>query len=609
MSIQQLPDTIVNQIAAGEVIERPASAVKELVENAIDAGASQIRITIERGGKTLMRVRDDGIGMNRQDLALSATRHATSKLASLDLSHVRSLGFRGEALASIAAVARVALSSRHADEDNAWCLNIAGGVAQEIAPAALTQGTIVEVRDLFFATPARQKFLKSDSAETNAIVQNVKRIAMAHPAIHFTLVNGGRTSLDYAAVRTDDAQLVRLGQIMGAAFYDNAMPLDLSRDGLAITGYAGLPSFTRANTLAQYAYVNKRPVRDKIIAAAIRAAYRDVLHRDRFPVVVLFIAIDPLEVDVNVHPAKAEVRFRDAAFVRSTIVGAIRNALTAAGHRTSSTLSHTMLDIMTPVPAPSAAPPHDTPFTRHSYTRHSGQPGAFDPQTSPYRPLTAQQTGLAETPSGRVEPCSNADDDASVIASHALGAARAQVHETYIVAQTADGLVIVDQHAAHERLVYERLKNAYTRGGVAAQLLLIPQIVDLEQADVDRLLARAGEFADLGLVIEGFGQGAVSVTETPALLGEVDVQGLVRDLADELSEWGDTHRLADRLDAVASRMACHGSIRAGRRMGAEEMNALLREMENTPASGQCNHGRPTYIALKLHDIERLFGRR
>ncbi len=621
MTIRHLPDTVINQIAAGEVIERPASAVKELMENAIDAGADRIAVTIKRGGKTLIRVDDNGTGMTRDDLSLCTIRHTTSKLANLDLMAIRSLGFRGEALASISAVARLHVVSRHASEDNGWGLRVEAGAGGDVAPAALSKGTRVEVLDLFFATPARLKFLKSDQAESNAVTGVVKRIAIAHPGIHFTLVNNDRTRLDYPSVRTDDAQLVRIGQVLGPEFQANAVPVMAEREGLTLTGYVGLPTFTRANTLSQFAYVNTRPLRDKMIAGAIRGAYADVLHRDRFPVVVLFITIAPKDVDINVHPAKSDVRFRNPGLVRGLIISAIRHALGARGTKTASTLGEAMLGAM--VRQPHGPGTEQTPSPRTAgatrYYQRLGPRAPF-PQNSPHRPLgfseslEASAAGAVDEPSAHVEPLGDGDGngrgrDAELVASYPLGAARAQVHETYIIAQTRDGLAIVDQHAAHERLVYERLKDAYTRGKVTTQMLLIPEIIEMDQEDVEQLLAHKQDLEDLGLVLEGFGPGAVSVSETPALLGETDVTGLVKDLADNLNAWGDISLVRDKLDAVASRMACHGSIRAGRRLQASDMNALLREMEATPLSGQCNHGRPTYVELKLHDIERLFGRR
>ncbi|MCX5497368.1 DNA mismatch repair endonuclease MutL [Kaistia dalseonensis] len=613
MTVRRLSETVINRIAAGEVVERPASVVKELVENAIDAGAKRIEIVTAGGGTSLIRVIDDGSGMTREDLALAIDRHCTSKLVD-DLLDIRTLGFRGEALASIGAVARLSIASRHASEPHGWEIVVEGGHVHEARPTGLSQGTRVEVTDLFFATPARLKFLKGERAEGTAITDVVKRLAMAHPEVRFALTGSDRSAIDYPAVSGDDAFADRLRQVLGAEFAENAMPIEAERAGVRLSGHAGLPTFHRANGLQQFLFVNGRPVRDKLLLGALRAGYADVMSRDRHPVAALSVTLDPHEVDVNVHPAKSDVRFRDPGLVRGLIVGALRQSIHQAGHRATSTGASATVAAFRPgaasgyrsfanvAPAPSWRGPLGGAAAAPSY-----EPGAY--QTAAYQP------GFAE-PQARFEAIDRPSADARANqpletdnTSRPLGAARAQVHATYVIAQTDDGLVIVDQHAAHERLVYERLKTALARAGVARQILLIPDVVDLPEEDVARLLRRADELAEVGLVIEGFGPGAIAIRETPALLGDIDARALLTDLADDLAEWDETTRLREKLDHVAATMACHGSVRAGRKLRPEEMDALLREMEATPGSGQCNHGRPTYVELKLSDIERLFGRR
>jgi len=599
MPIRQLSESLVNRIAAGEVVERPASAVKELVENALDAGARRIDVFTDGGGRRLIRVDDDGEGMTRADLALAAERHATSKIADDDLVSIRTLGFRGEALPSIGAVARLAITTRHGGEPHAWVIEVDAGVKSEVKPAALGQGTRVEVRDLFYATPARLKFLKLDRTEAEAVREVVRRLAMSRPDVAFTLAGEERAPASFAAALPGAAgRLARLGDVLGADFRANAVEIAAERDGVAIEGFAALPTLTRANALGQYLFVNGRPVRDKLLIGAVRAAYADYLPRDRHPLVALFVTLDAREVDVNVHPAKAEVRFRNAGLVRALIVHALKATLRRDGARAASTGGSATIASFRP-----AAPPFPSRASGGGW--RGGWRGGFAEAAQAAfdvgGPAADLRAGFAET--------TEIEAPAPDFIAHPLGAARAQIHETYIVAQTRDGLVIVDQHAAHERIVYERLKAAIEQTGVARQMLLIPDIVELDEADVARLVARAGELARYGVVLEGFGPGAVALRETPALLGEIDGGGLVRDLAEHLSEWDETLPLERRLLAVASSMACHGSVRAGRRLKPDEMNALLREMETTPNSGQCNHGRPTYVELKLTDIERLFGRR
>ncbi len=605
MPIRQLSESLVNRIAAGEVVERPASVVKELVENALDAGASRIDVFTDGGGRRLIRVSDDGEGMTRADLALAVERHATSKLADDDLVSIRTLGFRGEALPSIGAVARLAITSRHAGEPHAWAIEVDAGAKSGVKPAALGQGTRVEVRDLFYATPARLKFLKLDRTEAEAVREVVRRLAMSRPDVAFTLAGEERAPSSFTATLPGaTGRLARLGDVLGADFRANAVEIAAERDGVTIEGFAALPTLTRANALGQYLFVNGRPVRDKLLIGAVRAAYADYLPRDRHPLVGLFVTLDPREVDVNVHPAKAEVRFRNAGLVRALIVHALKAALLREGTRASTTGGSATITAFTSGRGLGATRHWSRPSdTRRFFAplRGGGFAEAAQAAFDVGGPAADLRGGFAE----EAQPEAPAAD----FLDHPLGAARAQIHETYIVAQTRDGLVIVDQHAAHERIVYERLKAAIDQTGVARQILLIPEIVEIDEADVERLVARANELARYGLVLEAFGPGAVALRETPGLLGEIDGGGLVRDLAEHLSEWDETLPLERRLMQVASSMACHGSVRAGRRLKPEEMNALLREMEATPNSGQCNHGRPTYVELKLTDIERLFGRR
>jgi len=597
-TIRRLPETLVNRIAAGEVVERPASAVKELVENAIDAGATRIDVIVRDGGRTQISVIDDGTGMGAGDLSLAIQRHATSKLPDDDLGNISSLGFRGEALASIGAVSRLTLTSRKAGEESAWTLAVEGGRVGEPQPAGLGSGTRIEVRDLFYATPARLKFLKTERTELGQVRETVNRLAMAHPGIGFSLGDGERSLLRLEPETGDlwDARLHRLGSIMGRDFSDNALRIDAERDGARLTGYAGLPTLNRGNAAMQFLFVNGRPVRDKLLFGALRGAYRELLAADRYPLVSLFLDIPPDCLDVNVHPAKTEVRFRDAGLVRGLIVGAIRHALAGAGHRASATVAEAALGAFRPGTA--------LPLGGGGggYGGSAG-PGLAERAQAFWRPLDGLDGHLSAP-----APAPEIPGDAG-LPDYPLGVARAQVHETYIVAQSRDGIVVVDQHAAHERLVHEGIKRALTEGGVARQVLLIPEVVELDEAEAERINARAPELLELGLSVEAFGPGAVVVREVPALLGDSDVQGLVRDLACDLAEGDEALALKDRLQDVAAKMACHGSVRAGRRLNATEMNALLREMEATPHSGQCSHGRPTYVELKLADIEKLFGRR
>ena len=604
MTLRLLPETVINRIAAGEVVERPASAVKELVENSLDAGATRIDVVVREGGQVLISVTDDGAGMTADELTLAVERHATSKLPDEDLSNITTLGFRGEALPSIGAVSRLTITSRPAGAEEAWAIDIEGGRKSAPRVAAHPPGTRVEVRDLFFATPARLKFLKTPRTELNHAQDTVKRLAMVHAGVAFSLGDGTRSLIRLAAPQGElfAARLERLGAIMGREFADNALAIDAEREGLRLTGHIGLPTLNRGHATMQFLFVNGRPVRDKLLFGTVRAAYRDFLASDRHPLLALFLDVPPEAVDVNVHPAKSEVRFRDPGLVRGLIVGSLKHALAEAGHRASTTVAAAALGAMTPHGGSGGVP-------RTSYTGNFGGGPAAMPRnlaeraTQFHAPLPDFNAPPGAPLAAAVGTASDADGD------YPLGVARAQVHATYIVAQTADGIVVVDQHAAHERLVYERMKAAMAKGGVKRQGLLIPEVVEMDDEAAARLLARADELAELGLVIEPFGAGAVVVREVPVLLGATDAAGLVRDLADDLAQYADALSLKERLGEVCGTMACHGSVRAGRRLNADEMNAILREMEVTPHSGQCNHGRPTYVELKLADIEKLFGRR
>ncbi len=644
ITIRRLPNETVNRIAAGEVIERPSSVIKELVENAIDAGAGQVDIRYEDGGRTLISITDDGRGMSAEELPIAIERHATSKLApnaggEWDLLNISTMGFRGEALPSIGSVSRLILLSQTMDSDSAWELRVEGGDVKPIKPAARfgLHGTRVEVRDLFYATPARLKFLKSERSEALAISDIVKRLAMANPSVGMTLGTPARISLKLAAQSDDaDGRLARLAGILGQDFSANAVPISQVREDIALTGFAGLPTYSRGNSQHQYLFVNGRPVRDKLLHGAVRGAYQDYLARDRHAVVALYVDLPQDHVDVNVHPAKSEVRFRNPGLVRGLIVSALRHALSEAGHRASTTVSDYALRKIqsgfvqgehiqsgqTGMPlqghynqsrggyAPHYQPPyrHDPalqPLVDGFSAKVEEMPETFE-NGAPYYSPEGYPTQQAPSEGIHTQTYSSHNED---LTAKPLGAARAQLHETYVVAQTTDGIVIVDQHAAHERLVYERMKAAMADKGVERQALLIPDIVELGETDAGRILARSEELAEMGLIIEPFGTGAIAVRETPALLGEMDVQALLRDLADDISEYDEALSLKEKFEHVCGTMACHGSVRAGRRLNGQEMNALLRQMEATPHSGQCNHGRPTYVELKLADIERLFGRR
>ncbi|MBM09923.1 MAG: DNA mismatch repair endonuclease MutL [Magnetovibrio sp.] len=601
--LRRLPETVINRIAAGEVVERPAAAVKELVENAIDAGATYVEVVIESGGQTLIRVTDDGHGMSAEELTLAVERHATSKLPDDDLLQVKYLGFRGEALPSIGAVSRLNLISRRHESSEAWLIRVHGGIVSSPEPSAYPLGTCVEVRDLFYATPARLKFMKSQRTERNHVVETIKRLAMAHSGVSFRLLDGVRTVVDLPAQTGHlfDARLGRLAAIMGREFGENALPIDAERDSISLTGFIGLPTLNRGNAKMQFLFVNGRPVNDRMLYGALRGAYRDVLASNRYPLAALFLNLPAKLVDVNVHPAKTEVRFRDSGLVRGLIVGSIRQALTEAGHRTATVVADGALGAI-----------HTNSYSQLPYRKTSEGSGVMRANRGLSDKLYAPLPGFDARPEARIPKTPedvNREEMEETSVDHPLGAACAQLHSTYVVAQTADGIVIVDQHAAHERLVQERIKLALKETGVARQALLIPEVVELDERDADRILARADELAEMGLIVEAFGDGAVVVRETPALLGEANVQGLIKDLVDDLADLDDTLALSDRIGDVCATMACHGSVRAGRQLNADEMNALLRQMEITPLAGQCSHGRPTYIELKLNDIEKLFGRR
>ncbi len=587
MRIRHLPETLVNQIAAGEVIERPAAAVKELVENAIDAGARKITITLENGGKSLIRITDDGCGMDRDEMLASLDRHATSKLPDDDLVHVVHLGFRGEALPSIASVSRLSITTRAQGSEEAWTITVEGGTKNAVKPAAHPPGTTLEVRDLFYATPARLKFLKTDRSEYAAVKETVMRLSMAFPGVAFHLINDGKTSFSYPVQDRDQ----RLSAALGDEFGDNAIVINAEREGVRLTGLAGLPTFSRGTSQHQHLFVNGRPVRDRLLMGCLRAAYSDFMAHDRHPIAALFLDVPADSVDVNVHPAKAEVRFRDNALVRGLIVSGLKHALLQNGQVSAPSVSFAALDRFRTNAA-------NTPISRaQPYAYTGGLAEKLAPQFTPFE--TAAPLARYEEPAEEQE-----------VSAHPLGAARAQIHENYIVTQTQNGMVIVDQHAAHERLVYERFKAQHAQSGIPSQGLLVPDIVDLEETDAERLLGHADMLRTLGLDLEAFGAGSIAVRAVPALLaGRCEATQLVRDLADELTERGTAQGLEETINRLLSTMACHGSVRSGRRLNAEEMNALLRQMEDTPNSGQCNHGRPTYIQLSLADIEKLFGRR
>ncbi|MBL4726768.1 MAG: DNA mismatch repair endonuclease MutL [Rhizobiaceae bacterium] len=602
MQVIRLSESVINQIAAGEVVERPASVIKELIENAVDAGASRVDVVTAAGGKNLIKVSDDGGGMSQEDLTLAVERHCTSKLSD-DLLDIKTLGFRGEALPSIGSVSRLSITTRRVDEPHAWQIKVTGGKIEGPSPAALSKGTVVEVSDLFYSTPARLKFLKTDRAETNAITEIFKRMALAFPAIRFSIHGSDRSQLEYAPA----GRLERINQVLGKSFGENALEIDASRENVRLSGFASLPTYNRGNALHQFFFVNGRPVKDKALLGAVRGAYSDFLAHSRHGVLALFVDIDPHFVDVNVHPAKTDVRFRDPGLVRGLIVGSLKQAFAQAGHLASSEGTDGIMKAFKPG---EFAQSGSSSYQGAGNTNFDWRQSAYRPEPAPNGFQEAQSEFSHESTSFSAPSGSMTDVDEVQIAAeenHPLGAARAQLHKNYIVSQTENGLIIVDQHAAHERIVYEALKVGM-EGGIPSQLLLIPEVVELPEEDVNRLVQHAEALEKLGLAIEQFGPGAIAVRETPAMLGEVDAGELIRNLADEIAEWGSSDGLKDRLEYVAATMACHGSVRSGRLLKGDEMNALLRQMEVTPNAGQCNHGRPTYIELSLKDIERLFGR-
>ena len=608
--IRLLPNDLINKIAAGEVIERPASAVKELVENSIDAGATKIEIIMRNGGRTFISVTDNGCGMSKRDLVLAVERHATSKLPTDDLDSISTLGFRGEALPSIGAVSRLTIKTRSKDMDTGWSINVTGGDIEAVVPSSLKIGTQVEIRDLFYATPARLKFLKTDRTETGRTIEVIRRIAMVNPNISFTLNDGTRTNIRFNGAQGNlpNIQLSRIGEVLGRDFEENSLLIEAEREGFILTGYAGLPTLNKRTSSHQFLFVNGRPVQDKLLYGAVRAAYSDFLAYDRHPFVVLFLNAPGSTLDVNVHPAKSEVRFQEPGLVRGLIIGALKKALMEAGYQTSSTISNAALGILNK--SISKISPTGVRSSGQSYkTREPSQnnylPSSFANSEIAYGHLDLNSAPMARTDS----PSHQSSESLNEIASFPLGAAQAQLHKNYIVAQTNEGLVIVDQHAAHERLVYEKMKIDLKEGGIKRQVLLIPEVVDLENIKIQRILELKDDFARLGLILEKFGEGAILVREIPSILGDINVKNLVIDIADELEEFGSSTILEDKLGHICGTIACHSSVRSGRTLRVEEMNALLREMEATPHSGQCNHGRPTYVELKLSDIEKLFGRR
>ena len=608
MRIRHLPDYLINQIAAGEVIERPAAAVKELVENAIDAGATQIDIDLRDGGKSLILIRDNGCGMDAQDLEKATERHATSKLPNDDLVNINHLGFRGEALPSIGSVSRLNIKSKPHDNDNAWEILIEGGKKHKPTPTAHSDGTTIEVRDLFYATPARLKFLKTSRSEYGAVKDTIQRIAMAFPAIGFKLSHDGAVKLNLPQEQGNllDQRRERLSAILGKDFGENSFPVSTERDGISLSGYSSLPTLNRATNQYQFLFINGRPVKDRMLLGCVRAAYMDVLHHGRHPLTALFIDLAPEMVDVNVHPAKSEVRFRDAGHIRGLLITALKAGLLEGGANiTSSTLSQQTLGKMRPDYAPSL------PYNRGNspaVPRHYANQGLAENAQNFYAPLPQHEQGQIN----HIEPSARAEQitEEHHAVAYPLGAARAQIHENYIIAQSKEGLVIVDQHAAHERLVYEKLKDQMEGGEIVSQGLLVPEIIDLEDTKINLLNDNKDILNKFGLFLEDFGTDSIAVQSLPAAMGsKLDIKKLIYDIVDEISEHNTAEKLKKSLYEVLSSAACHGSIRSGRRMNSDEMNALLRQMEETDNSGHCNHGRPTYITLDLKDIEKLFGRR
>jgi len=599
--IRQLTDEAINRIAAGEVVERPASAVKELIENSLDAGATRIDVTYADGGKTLLRVVDDGNGIKSKYLSLAVSRHATSKIDGTDLLNIHTFGFRGEALPSLGAVGRLKITSRTSDADCAFEISVTGGKIGEVKPAAFASGTVVDLNDLFYATPARLKFLRSDKAESRAIADVVKRLAIAEPKVTFTLRDiskggEGRLIFKYDPDLGDrwKAMKSRLAQVLGANFTDNSIMINTEREEIKLFGYAALPTYSRGAAVQQFFFVNGRPIKDKLLIGALRAAYSDLLSSNRYPAAALFIECDPKKVDMNVHPAKAEVRFREPGVVRGLVVSGLKHILAQSGHRSSSTIGKQMLGAFNG----NVASNPDSKIAYQSVNNFNNQ--------SKFQNLeqVKDNTAVIEQIHSPIAEEGKIDDEV-----FPLGVARAHLFENYILAQRANSIVLVDSHAAHERIIYEKLKELMLKDQIKTQTLLIPEVINLSESDVVRLLEFSNELKSLGLVLEAFGPGAVVVRETPALLGVVNAENLIKDILDELNDSDRSEILKIKIDAILSRISCHGSIRSGRRLKIDEMNALLRKMEVTPHSGQCNHGRPTYVELSLSDIERMFGRK
>lgn len=632
MQLKLLSPTTINRIAAGEVIERPASVVKELVENSIDAGATEIDIIVHNGGRNLVSVADNGKGMTKDELKLCLQRHATSKLSDDDLFDIAFLGFRGEAIPSIGSVSRMTITSRKQNADEGWSVFVNGGEESDPIPASIVRGTKIEVRDLFFATPARLKFLKTERTENIYISEVVNKLAMAYPHVGFNLQNEKRTLLktQKCADGNSESLLKRLSDILGRDFEQNSIKIDAEREGLRLKGYIGLPTYNKGSAASQFVFVNNRPVKDKVLIGAIRAAYQDFLARDRYPVVALSLDIDNEEVDVNVHPTKAEVRFRDAGMVRGLIVASLKNALSGAGHRASTTVSSAALGAFKPQGSGSNV----SSFPRPSYSdiqtqfapilpKEPAENNLSDKEVTEFKSAKITADRYQPQPQISSENLFKSDEEVLSVKpqempsdlqyvqpnNYPLGLARCQLHKTYIVSQTDKSIVIVDQHAAHERLVYENMKLDLAKEGVKTQRLLIPEIVEISELEVESLLRKQEELAKLGLVIEKFSEKSVIVRETPALLGEVDAQGLVKSLVNDIAEYDEILSANEALEHVCGTMACHGSVRSGRILNVSEMNSILRQMEQTPYSGQCNHGRPTYVELSLHEVEKLFGRK
>ncbi|MEI8320666.1 MAG: DNA mismatch repair endonuclease MutL [Alphaproteobacteria bacterium] len=599
--IRLLPSHLVNQIAAGEVVERPASVVKELVENSLDAGATHIEVSLRDGGASYLSIMDNGHGMTADNLRLCIERHATSKLPEDDLFNINTLGFRGEALPSIGAISRLKIQSRARGQEDGYSLSVEGGMLGEIIPVAMTEGTKIEVKDLFYAIPARLKFLRTKATEQGYVVDVLQRLSMIYPHVAFTVKTEEKTLWKYDGHSPDSqGQLKRISDIMGAEFFDNSLPVNLEREDMTLTGFVSLPTLNRSNAQHQFLFVNGRPVKDKLLTIAVKLAYQDFIAHDRYPLVSLFLNLPPRDVDVNVHPAKTEVRFKDINLVRSFLIGGLKQTLAQMGHRSSNTVSEKTLERF------QSASPSLSSF-QQSIRPNFSRPASYQMPLRASEHLSAKDPAeVYFAPSVRTYEM---EMQADVQQEYPLGMACAQVHETYIVSQTKQGIVVTDQHAAHERIVYEKLKREFKEAGVKSQILLIPEVVKLSGNDLQALLGQEESLKALGFVFEAFGEDSVLIREVPAMLAHLDIKKLAKDLSEEITEQGKSSTLEERLNAVCSLMACHGSIRSGHKMLISEMNELLRQVEKTPYSGQCNHGRPTHIVLSLNDIEKLFERK